>query len=290
MNLGLVFSGGGIRGSAHIGVLKALNEASIKPQFISGTSAGSIVAGLYAYGYSPDEISMIAQKISKKYYDVDYPGIFSSLLNLIFSGEPMISGLVRGDYLEILFYRLTKGIIRKDVKIPLAITAVDINNTNVVIFTSLPGGVLCRNDSKFNEYKFIYDVALYEAIRASIAIPGIFKPKIIKRMRLVDGGIRANLPVEIVRMMGARKVIAVNLGYSGFPVPQVDNIVEISLQSIDLMIYQITRPSIQSADIIISPNINYVKHNDTGRIEEIVKSGYMAAKEAMPYIKELLYS
>jgi NTE family protein len=290
MNLGLVFSGGGIRGSAHIGVLKALNEASIKPQFISGTSAGSIVAGLYAYGYSPDEISMIAQKISKKYYDVDYPGIFSSLLNLIFSGEPMISGLVRGDYLENLFYRLTKGIIIKDVKIPLAITAVDINNTNVIIFTSIPGGVLCRNDSKFNEYKFIYDVALYEAIRASIAIPGIFKPKIIKRMRLVDGGIRANLPVEIVRMMGARKVIAVNLGYSGFPVPQVDNIVEISLQSIDLMIYQITRPSIQSADIIISPNINYVKHNDTGRIEEIVKSGYMAAKEAMPYIKELLYS
>ncbi|MDD2402475.1 MAG: patatin-like phospholipase family protein, partial [Clostridia bacterium] len=242
MNLGLVLSGGGVRGSAHIGVLKALHEANIKPHFISGTSAGSIVAGLYAYGYSPPEIHIIAKRISKKYYDVDYSGIIASFLDKIFSYQLSISGLIKGDYLEDLFNELTKDIKIKNIKFPLAITAVDINSTEIVTFTSCTNSLLSRSD-----YKFIREAKLSEAIRASIAIPGIFKPKIFKKMRLVDGGIRANLPVEITRMMGAHKVIAVNLSYNGNPVPGVDDILEISLQAIDLMIYQITRPSMQSA-------------------------------------------
>ena len=285
MSLGLVLSGGGVRGGAHIGVLKALHEAQIKPAFISGTSAGSIVAGLYAYGYTPEEIQIIARRLSRRSFDVDYQGVFSSLLNIFFSGQPTTSGLIRGDFLERFFYKLTKGIKLKNLKMPLAITAVDINNTDIVIFTSLPTCLLCRND-----YVFIHDATLAEAIRASIAIPGIFQPKIFKKMRLVDGGIRANLPVEITRMMGAQKVIAVNLSYNGNPVPGVDDILEISLQAIDLMIYQITRPSIQSADIIISPEINYVHQGDISKIDYIVKCGYKATVELLPRIKQLLYN
>ncbi len=285
MSLGLVLSGGGVRGGAHIGVLKALHEAQIKPMFISGTSAGSIVAGLYAYGYTPEEIQIIARRLSRRSFDVDYQGVFSSLLNIFFSGQPSTSGLIRGNYLERYFYKLTKGIKLKNLKMPLAITAVDINNTDIVIFTSLPTCFLCRND-----YVFIHDATLAEAIRASIAIPGIFQPKILKKMRLVDGGVRANLPVEITRMMGARKVIAVNLSYNGNPVPGVDDILEISLQAIDLMIYQITRPSIQSADIIISPEINYVHQGDISKIDYIVKCGYKATVELLPRIKQLLYN
>lgn len=285
MSLGLVLSGGGVRGSAHIGVLKALHEANIRPNIISGTSAGSIVAALYAYGYSPEEIHIIARRISRKYFDVDYPGIVSSLINIFFSGEPSTSGLIRGDYLENLFHGYTKGAKLKDIKMPLAITAVDINNTNIVIFTSLPNRLLARSD-----YVFVHEATLSEAIRASIAIPGIFQPKILKKMRLVDGGIRANLPVEITRMMGARKVIAVNLGYSGYAVPAVDDILEISLQSIELMIYQITKASIQSADIIIAPEINYVPQGDTSKIDYLVKCGYNTTMKLLPRIKQLLYT
>ncbi|MGI6588265.1 MAG: patatin-like phospholipase family protein [Peptococcia bacterium] len=284
MSLGLVLSGGGVRGGAHIGVLQALQEAKIKPAFISGTSAGSIVAGLYAYGYSPQEIKLLAHRINKKYFDIDYFGIISSLVNIFFSGDLSISGLIQGDFLERYFYNLTKGIKLNKIKMPLAITAVDINNTNIVVFTSLPNRLLMRSD-----YIFVHDVSLAEAIRASISIPGIFKPKIVKKMRLVDGGIRANLPVEITRMMGAQKVIAVNLGYSGNPVPYVDDILEIALQSIDLMIYQITRPSIESADLIISPKINYVHQGDLSKIDYIIECGYKATIDLLPRIKQLLY-
>lgn len=371
-SLGLVLSGGGVRGSAHIGVLQALHEANIKPTYISGTSAGSIVAGLYAYGYSPQEMLIIAKRLSRRSYDLDYPGIITSLINFFFVGKPTISGLVQGDYLERYFTNLTKGCDLKSVKMPLAITAVDINNSKIVVFTSLPvtshlsAGLSRRKDLsafsrlknaaepfwwkeasgrfrlkytfpgagpafsvhsaaalatpstapqatlsvpaavvssaalttactrepslKDDDYVFLNDVRLAEAIRASIAIPGIFKPKMIQKMRLVDGGIRANLPVEITRMMGAQKVIAVNLSYNGRPVPGVDNILEISLQAIDLMVYQITRPSIQSADIIITPEIEYVQQGDLSKIDRLVQSGYQATMKLMPRIRQLVYN
>ena len=283
MLLGLVLSGGGVRGAAHIGVLKALHEAGIRPGVISGTSAGSIVAGLYAYGYTPHEIGIIANRISNNYYDIDYPGILASLVGLFCRGNVYVSGLIKGDILESAFSHLTKGAKLKSAKIPVSITAVDINNTNIVIFASDNRRLWRRED-----FIYITESTFAEAIRASIAIPGIFRPKIINKMRLVDGGIRANLPVEVCRHMGAQKVIAVNLGYSGYPVPGVDNIIEISLQSIDIMVYQITKPSIDSADILIQPSINNVKHSDMSKIDYIIDCGYEATKLALPTIKGIL--
>ena len=283
MILGLVLSGGGVRGAAHIGVLKALHEEGIKPGVISGTSAGSIVAGLYAYGYTPKEIGIIANKISNNYYDIDYPGILASLVGLFCHGNVYINGLIKGDTLESTFEQLTMGAKLKSAKIPVAITAVDINNTIIVIFASDKRRLWRRED-----FVYLTDNTFAEAIRASIAIPGIFRPKIISQMRLVDGGIRANLPVEICRHMGAQKVIAVNLGYTGYPVPGVDDIIEISLQSIDIMVYQITKPSMDSADILIQPSINNVKHSDMSKIDYIIDCGYEATKMALPAIKEIL--
>lgn len=283
MSLGLVFSGGGVRGSAHIGVLKALHEANIRPQMLSGTSAGSIVAGLYAYGFMPEEIRIIANRISRNYYDMDYVGVIQSLFAVFAGGSISISGLIKGNILESVIYRLTRGAKLTTAKIPVAITAVDINNADLVIFLSHPALAAWRDD-----YRYISNCTFAEAIRASIAIPGIFKPKIFDQMRLVDGGVRANLPVGIIRKMGAKKVLAVNLGYSGYPVPGVDNIVEISMQSIDLMIYQITKPSLESADIVISPSFKNVQHSDLTRIDYLVKCGYEATRSALPQIKEIL--
>jgi len=283
MSLGLVFSGGGVRGSSHIGVLKALHEADIRPKMLAGTSAGSIVAGLYAYGFSPEEIRIIANRISRNYYDVDYSGIIHSLFTVFKRGNLKLSGLIKGEFLESVFYRLTRGAQLKTAKIPVAITAVDINNTDLVVFISHPALLAFRD-----EYTYINNCTFAEAIRASIAIPGIFRPKLFNKMRLVDGGVRANLPVGIVRRMGARKVLAVNLGYSGYPVPGVDNILEISLQAIDLMVYQITRPSLESADIVISPSFHNVLHNDPAKIDYLIECGYQATRAAMPQIKKML--
>ena len=283
MSLGLVFSGGGVRGSAHIGVLRALHEANIRPGMLAGTSAGSIVAGLYAYGYTPEEIRIIANRISRNYYDVDYCGIIHTLLTVFRNGTLPISGLIKGNILESYFYRLTKGAKLKTAKIPVAITAVDINKTDLVVFISHPNLMKFRDDCTY-----INSSTFAEAIRASIAIPGIFQPKMFNKMRLVDGGLKANLPVGIVKSMGARKVLAVNLGYSGYPVPGVDNIVEISLQSIDLMIYQITKPSLDFDDIVISPRFDNVQHSDLTKIDYLIECGYQATKNALPRIKHIL--
>lgn len=283
MSLGLVFSGGGVRGSAHIGVLKALHEAGIRPQMLAGTSAGSIVAGLYAYGLMPEEIRIIANRISRYYYDVDYAGILQALVAVFTGGNLSLSGLIKGNILESVFAKSTRDAKLTAAKIPVAITAVDINNANLVIFISHPNLMTWRDD-----YCYISNSTFTEAIRASVAIPGIFKPKLLGNMRLIDGGVRANLPVGIIRKMGAKKVVAVNLGYSGYPVPGVDNIIEISLQSIDLMIYQITKPSLESADLVITPLINNVQHSDLSKIDYLVECGYQATLSALPQIRQLL--
>jgi len=283
MSLGLVLSGGGVRGSAHIGVLLALHEEKIVPGMVAGTSAGSIVAGLYAYGYSPEEIRLVARKIGRNCFDVDYKGILKTVFSLFFGGSILISGLVHGDLLEDMFLRLTKGARLKDAKIPVAITAVDINNTNLVIFTNCGHRLMQHKDCLH-----LTDAKIADAIRASISIPGIFKPKMIGTMRLVDGGVRANLPVEAIKKMGARKVLAVNLGYSGYPVPGVDDMLEISLQSIELMVYQLTRPGLAMADVVITPSFYDVKQSDLDRMDYLIECGYRAAKNEMPTIKRLL--
>jgi NTE family protein len=283
MSLGLVLSGGGVRGAAHIGVLKALHEANIKPQMVTATSAGSIVAGLYAYGYQPDEIALIARQISPRYLDVDYGGVIGSLLSLFCHGCISVKGLIKGDQLESLLYRLTKGASLSKAKIPTALTAVDINNASIVLFTSFQGRLMRRDD-----FIFLPNRTFAEAIRASIAIPGVFKPKILDKMQLVDGGVRDNLPVDIIRLMGAKKVIAVNLGYSGNPVPYVKNIAQISMQALDLMIYQISLPNLDSANVTISPTIDDVAGSDLSQIEYFIQCGYLAGRQAIPKIKEML--
>lgn len=283
MSIGLVLSGGGIRGAAHIGVLKALKEENIQINMISGTSAGSIIAGFYAYGFNSEEMRILANKVSRRYIDVDYTGIFDSMFNLLLRRSINMSGVILGNRLESFFSSVTKGARLQEVRIPLAIVAVDINNTNIVIFTNQTRGLMRRDD-----YVYVSEASIATAIRASIAIPGIFSPKVLGKMRLVDGGVRANLPVEIMRQMGADRVIGVNLGYSGTPQPQVDNVLEISMQAINLMLYQINRSNLESADVLITPEIMDHGLTDFNKMDYLVDCGYQAGREAMPAIKRLL--
>jgi len=268
---------------AHIGVLKALQEEKIKIDMISGTSAGSIIAGLYACGLNHEEMRILANKVSARYVDVEYPGILGSLFNLLVGRSHYISGLIRGNRIEQLLTSVTKGATLKEARLPLAIIAVDINNTNIVVFTNHRRGLMRRDD-----YVYVEDARIAEAIRASIAIPGIFTPKLVDKMRLVDGGIRANLPVDIMRQMGAQRVIAVNLGYTGTPQPQVDNALEISMQALNIMMYQINRNSIESADVVIDPVIVNHGLTDFNKMDYLVECGYKAAREAMPAIKRMM--
>ena len=139
MKLGLALAGGGVKGAAHVGVLKALEEENIQIDYIGGTSSGSIVASLYAIGFTADEIYIIFKKYCKKIKYVDFFNIIKAIIGLIFTGRIVIDGLNSGKQIEKLIDRFAhkKGVYNiSDIKKQLVIPSVDMCNGEVLCFTS----------------------------------------------------------------------------------------------------------------------------------------------------------
>lgn len=283
MRFGLALSGGATRGVAHIGAMKALEEEGLVPSWISGTSAGSIVAALYACGVGVREMEKIALTLDKRIYDTDYKGIIWGILQWILTWDTTWDGIVKGKYLQNLIKDLTGGKWIRESKLPLAITAVDINTAQTVIFVN--NKRMIKDD---DDILYIDNVPIYQAVRASIAIPVIFKPVIIQGMRLVDGGVTVSVPTQVLRNMGAEKVMGINLGYSGQRRSDVNNILEIGSQTIDIMAYKIMKSTTHKADIIINPHIYDVGMLDMHRIPEMIERGYRAVKDSIVSIKRVM--
>lgn len=309
MVLGLALSGGSVRGMSHIGALRALEEEGLKPDMIAGTSAGSIVASLYATGMTVDQIEKNVFRFALCSIDIDLLGILEGMLNLgpLFKGRPVLDGLIKGRRIERIMYKLTGAKKMYQTKIPLAITATDVSDGTLVVFVS-------KKLHSYSKDIIFWDNALIsEAVRASIAIPFIFKPKVMnihgRRVRLVDGGVVNNLPVDILRMMGATKIIGINLGYSGDRQKGIDNIFEIGNQSIDIMSYQITKLRNKLEDVVelvfkgkpyfltgkrrhnvvvVNPHIYDVSLFEVNRIPECIERGYRAMKDRLPEVRRLL--
>ena len=172
MKLGLSLAGGGVKGAAHIGVLKAFEEKNIKFDYISGTSSGSIVSALYAIGYSADEIYKIFKKYCSEINYISIGNILKLVCGLIFKKKILIQGLNNGDKIE----KLMKGLCKKkgienisDVKMPLIIPSVDLENGKVYVFSSL------ETREKQNTYndkiEYVNDINLSLAVRASCSYP-----------------------------------------------------------------------------------------------------------------------
>ncbi|HHW70714.1 MAG TPA: patatin-like phospholipase family protein [Clostridiales bacterium] len=282
---GLALSGGGTKGFAHIGVLKALHKHGLKPARISGASAGAIVAGLYAMGYSPQDLEHLAYSQYKNLIDPNYYGIVKGIVQFAMGKEVTLDGIIKGDKIENLLSSLTRGLYMYEVDIPLAITAVDINNGKTVIFINNKNRVKKKRNIEYRD-----NVTLAQAMRASIAIPVIFSPQIVSGMRLVDGGLTDNLPVHILKQMGAYKVLGIYLGYSGEARCEVDNIFEIASQSLDIMAYNITRLKSIGADYILRPNVYDIDSTPLSpqKIGEYIKRGYSAVDNNIDMIKKVL--
>lgn len=292
--VGLALSGGGVRGATHIGVLKALSKNHIPIDMISGTSAGSIVAAMYACGYSPESMQQIAENL--KFNDLfDLKIKVSSLIKygfkwLLFRKYTFWSllpcGLIKGNKFENFFKKLWGSRTVRDVNIPLAITAVDINSADTVFFTTpLP------NRRAILNAKYHYDATLSDAVRASISIPGILLPKKYNNMTLVDGAVKNNLPTDILHHMGANIIIAVDLGYSGHPNYNIDTIGEVLMQCLDILGREITLlKAEQHADIIIRPDIADISFKDLRHIKHCIHRGEKFANTKISEIKQLIAS
>ncbi|RXT15069.1 patatin-like phospholipase family protein [Ammoniphilus sp. CFH 90114] len=249
--VGLALGSGGARGIAHIGVIKVLEEEGIPIDYISGSSMGSLVGAFYAAGISPDMMKKLAINLKRKYWiDLTVPKM----------------GFVAGDKIKEMVRILTHGKNIEELEIPLAIVATDLEKGERVVFTKGP---------------------VFQAVRASVSIPGIFVPEMVDGKMLVDGGVIDRVPVTVVKDMGADVVIGVDVGMIS-SVGKFTSIFDIIAQTIQVMEREIFRFRISEADVMVTPEVGAYSATSFNEIEELIQAGERAAREAITEIKQVL--
>lgn len=282
--LGLVLSGGGARGLAHIGVLRALDEMGVRPDYITGTSMGAVIGGLYAIGYSAEQISqlnreadwnvLLSRHIDMRKVTIDQKPAFSrSIFSFVLRDKrlQLRLGYIEGQNLWDYFLRLTWPVIESrhfdSFQIPFRCCAGDLQT-----------GECCMLDSG----------SLAVAIRASMAVPGFFTPVITPEGRVfVDGGVCDNLPVDAAFSLGADRIISVNTG------PQQGGKVDFGLRRLltnSAMYFTVrkVRDDMARSDVAIEPVLEGVSSMNFAGGREAELRGYLATLSQREKIMQLM--
>jgi NTE family protein len=249
--LGLALGGGAARGFAHIGVIQVLEEAGIKPDLVVGTSAGSLVAALYAHGKTGAELASVALTLDE-----------GTITDWAFPGR----GMIRGDALARFVREHTKGQPIEQMKMRLGIVATDLGSGAGMLFE--------RGDTG-------------QAVRASSSVPAVFQPVRIGDREYVDGGLVSPVPVRFARQMGAEMVLAVDIS-SPPDGAATDGTMKLLLQTFAIMGKSINRFELRDADVVLRPPLLGVSSADfTSRVRAI-RSGRDTALAQLPEIKAKL--
>ena len=255
--IGVVLSGGASYGLAHIGVLKELEKNNVPIDVITGTSMGALVGGMYAAGVSTSQMEEILQKFSRRKI-VDF-NIFALIDDGLLYGKKVFNFLKK--------YLGDKKI--EDCKIKFCSVATDLNTGKKVVIDS--GN-------------------LVDAIRASISVPGLFKPIKKDGMCLIDGGGSDNMPIEEARKLGAEKVLAVDVCSYYKKQESMKTAVDILISSCNLMVSNLVKAKTDKGDyclVINQPNVKMDKL-DSKNSNNAIKNGVKEAKRHMAQIKEKL--
>ena len=254
--VGLALGGGGPRGLTHIGIIKTLGRNKIPINYISGTSIGSLIGGLYA---ATKDIKLIEQiAIDNNWRQ----------LGGLFLDPTFRLGFVQGEKIKKFIEKYIGDIEFKDLKIPFAATGTDLKTGNLVVIDS--GKVS-------------------EAIRISISIPFLFKPVQKNGQILVDGGLSSPVPVEVVKKMGAQFIIGVNL-YNDYSDRKI-GLTNIPYDSVNILIHNLGKKDTELADITISPKtstLGWTKFLSQKGSLEGIRLGEEATEKVMPELKALL--
>lgn len=283
MKLGIALSGGGIRGIAHAGVLQALEENGIKPDIIGGTSCGSIVATMYALGYSPYHIFILCKRYGKIIAKANAMPILSGIHNSIANKKMTISGLNNGIKMEEVSDKLAqiRGINSlKDVKMPIIIPTVDmVSGTEYVFTNNIP-------EKKSEGKEYIVDANIGRAIRASSSFPAYFSPCKHDGCAFIDGGVLNNIPADEVKLQGADKVISVK--FHSDTITENSNLMDVAMKCIDIMGSKISERSLKMSDFILDVYTDKVGLLDYQKVDKCFKYGYNAVIENLKEIKKIL--
>jgi len=250
--IGLALGGGAARGLAHIGVLKVLEEARIMAHFVAGTSVGSLIGSLYCAGVGWERIKEVAQEIDwRDLVSPTWPGL----------------GLVKSTKLEKTLNRIVGEKTFEQLSIPFRAVAVDIESGDEVVLDSGP---------------------VAKAVRASCSIPGIFEPTELHGRLLVDGGLVNNLPVDVVKAMGAEVVIGVDLSADRLVHKRPENVVEVFYRSLNILIGINARRARGVADVMVTPRLGGFSYHDLGRLDQLVAEGERAMREQLDTVIRLI--
>ena len=285
MKIGLSLSGGGVKGAAHIGVIKALEEENIEIDSISGTSSGSIVATLYAMGFRSNEIYDIFKKYCKKIRYVDFWNIIKLIYGLIFKRKIIIDGLNSGKEIEKLINDIAKNKNIQDISdihFPLVIPSVNIYDGKVTCFTSY------KNEKRYlSNTIFVNHMNIGKAVRASCSYPVVFSPCEFNNTNLIDGGIRENTPWRELKEIGTDKVISV-VFREKFDKNCCMNIIDVATRSIGLLTNELSNYEWNGTDYLLEIYTEKIGLLDMDKIEELYEIGYETAKKQIHNIKQLI--
>lgn len=281
MGIGIALAGGGIRGIAHAGVLKALEENDVKIDAIGGTSAGSIVAALYAVGYKPYYIYVLFKKYAQEIINIGNAPIVNGIGNFVRCKKIGIPGLKDGTALENMCNELAlrKGIkVIGDIKMPLAIPAVDIMDSKEYIFTNCAP----RNNPYDN---YITEIGIGKAVRASSSFPAMFCPCEFKNHMFMDGGTLDNIPVIPLKRMCNKKIMAVN--FVADPVEENSDVMDIIMKTLDIMGNKISEEGIKQSDFVLTVPTDRAGLFDIEKLDKCYKFGYDTVMQNIDEIKKM---
>jgi len=253
VKLGLALGGGAARGFAHVGVIQVLEEAGLKPSHVVGTSAGSLVAALYASGKTSAELNRLAENLQ----EADITDWMLPILN---------RGALRGEALARYVNSQVGGRTLEQMKIPLGIVATDLNSGESITFRRGNTG---------------------SAVRASSAVPAVFQPVRIGEREFVDGGLVAPVPVRQTRDMGANFVLAVDISSDPEGNPSADTF-QILMQTFTIMGKSINTLALKEADFVVRPALAGVKSADFNARMRSIEAGRVAMRNALPSLKTKL--
>lgn len=247
--IGLALSGGGPRGIAHVGILKAFEEHQVVPNFISGTSIGALVGSAYAFGAEIDSIRKKAEAMS-----------WSNISKITLSKNGLLSNRVIGEVMK----GLAGDVNIENSPIPLAIIATDIENGDKIILNK---GNLAR------------------AVMASTCVPGVYIPHDIDGRLLVDGFLVENVPVSPLVTFGADIKIAVSLGIPN-RYREPNGIINIMMNAFEIAVDSNTRSWLRNADIVITPDIHSIDLAEGEEAGAMYQAGYEAGSKIIPELRQ----
>lgn len=250
--IALVLGSGGARGYAHIGVIEVLEQHGIRPDFIVGTSAGSIVGSVYASGKTAAELREIALQLkANDIRDVDLS----------------LKGFFNGQKVEDYINQQVRGMPLQQLKIPMYVVATELKNGKQTVFNYGNTG---------------------QAVRASVSIPSMFKPTKIGEIEYVDGGLVSPVPVQVARDLGADIVIAVDI--LAQPVhTETSNVWGLFNQNINIMQGRLAATELKSADIVIQPDLREKAHIfDVKGREMTIQAGVDAAQAKLADVQAVI--